>query len=457
MSDDTKRQVNNLKSSNVKIVLLLALFSVLFILPLISAVQIEMKDVYSQGETLIAKISGNFVDAPTLSNILIYREHTRIPTQFTLSKIESDYYLYAWLSNKIAGNYSLQIQDLRYKVGTQTKEDDIIKNFTITNETADFYVSPGFASVSDDFSLELINLQDNKITIDISYDNSSGIVGFFESLFGSGSGSSTQTVELSSGQTKKVNFNFDDSLNESKFTTVNLSSEKTSYSIPVYMEVNGTKKTTSNFSGKLAFEPSLFNISMATNSNTSRIIYLTNKESLSVENISIYVSDSLKPYISFSVNKLDELDGNSSQKIEFFIKAGADEENIEGQIIASYENNSEELFAYSSIFLNFIKDYIPQYNNTDNLTVIDTKTCAQLNGTICTADETCSGESVYAKDNKCCVSPATCNATQQSSTLETIGWSLVAIIVIFAAWFFLKRYRKVRTNVDLLKIAKGKN
>src|SRR3972149_2841380 len=202
-----KKQADNIKSSNVKILFLLtfSLAVLIILIQNISAVQIEMKDTYSQDETLIATITGNFVDALSSSNLFFYRDHVRVPTQFTLSKIESDYYLYALLSGKNAGNYSLQIQGVRYKVGIETKDDDVIKNFTIAENTADFYVVPGFVRTSSDFSLELTNLMDSSLEIRVTYENSSAGGGFFESLFGSGTGG-TRTVTFSAGQTKKVNF-----------------------------------------------------------------------------------------------------------------------------------------------------------------------------------------------------------------------------------------------------------
>ena len=444
-----RRQDDNKKSPNPKRFLLLT-FSLIILIQIISAVQIEMNEEYSSGETLIAKITGNFVDALGSGNIFFYRDHVRVPTQFTLSKINEDYYLYALLLNKVQGNYSLQIQDVRYKIATQVKDDDVIQNFTIKNETADFYVSPGVIRTSDDFSLELTNLRDNKIEVEITSENSSDAEGFFESLFGTAR--TTQTVELSSGQTKKVNFEFNDSLNQSTLTTINLTSQNISYYVPVYMEVNDTKKTEGT--GELTFEPSIFNVSIATNSNTSRIIYLYNNEDLPVENISIYVSENLQPYVNLSVTDIDELDENSSIKIELYFSSGENEKNLEGQVTARYENDTDELFAHSAIFLNFIEDYIPQYE--ENITVINTKTCSELNGTICNATtETCSGESVYAKDNKCCL--AQCEVKEEGgSTGKIIGWSLVALVVIFVIWFFIKKYKKISNPIDLLKVAKGK-
>jgi len=445
---------NNLKILNVKLFSLLVFsLSILIIsIQIISAVQIEMNDEYSQGETLIAKISGNFIDAIGNSNILFYRDYIRVPTQFTISKINEDYYLYAILTNKVQGNYSLQIQNVKYKVATQVKEDTIIKNFIIKNTTADFYVTPGFVKTSEDFFLELTNLLDSKIQIEIFYENSSEEEGFFESLFGTGS--STQTVELSSGQIKKINFYFNDSINESTLTTINLTTENISYSVPVFMEFNGTKKIEGT--GELTFEPLFLNVSLPTNSNTIRIIYLNNiDEDIIVKNISLYVSDNLKPYVNLSVTEIDELDENSTIRIEFNISSPENEDNLEGQITARYENNTDELFAHSAIFLSFIKDYVPKYD--ENITVIDKKTCAQLNGTICSATtETCLGESVYANDGTCCLIKCEVKEEEKSSTLKIIGWSLVALIVLFLAWFFIKKYKKVNNPIDLLKAAKGK-
>ncbi|MEK6830160.1 MAG: hypothetical protein AABY15_08655, partial [Nanoarchaeota archaeon] len=415
----------------------------------ISAVQIETKDGFSQGETLIAKISGNFVDPLGNGNILFYRGHVRVPTQFALSKINEDYYLYALLSGKTAGNYSLQIQGVKYKVATQVKDDDIIRNFTITNETADFYVAPGFLKASDNFSLELTNLKDNSIEIEVVSENSTAGGGFFSSLFGTGS--NTQTVTLSSGQTKKVNFGFAANLNESTLRTINLTTDSTSYSIPVYMEIKNVFKEIEG-TGELTFEPLLFNVSIATNSNTSRVIYLFNKKDLPVKNISLYVSEELQPYVNLSVTEVDEMDENSSMRIDLWISSGENEENFNGQITASYENasgtNSEELFTQAEIFLNFIEDYVPKYE--ENITVISTKTCSEINGTICNATtETCSGESVYAKENKCCTGACTPIA-ESSSTGKYIGWGLVGLVVIFVLWFLIKRYKKTSTAVDLL-------
>ena len=82
------------------------LIFLILIFPIISAVEFEIKSNYSQGETLIAKFSANFVDAVTVNNVIFYRGHTRTSIEPHLTKIGEEYYLYAQLSERI-DNYSL--------------------------------------------------------------------------------------------------------------------------------------------------------------------------------------------------------------------------------------------------------------------------------------------------------------------------------------------------------------
>ncbi len=452
-----KRKSDNIKFISSKGVSLLTIvFSILIVsINLTSAIEIEMNPEFSQGETLIAKISGNFVDALSASNILFYRDHVRIPMVFNVSKITDDYYLYALLSGKTAGNYSLQIKGVRYYRANKIISDDLIKNFTISGQLADFYVSPGFLKTKKDFSIEIVNLKDNNMNVEITENSSSSGTGFFESLFGAGG--SSQAAEVPPGETRKVNFGFEnltENMNESAISIISLKSENTSYFVPVYLDVNASETNNVKENGKLRFEPVYLNISISTNSNTSRIFYLYNDGEDTIKNISIAVSDSLEPYVNLSIENISKLDGNSSVKMGLLIFSGNEEDNVAGQITAEYQKNDS---SYSSetfdVYLNFIDDYVPSFE--ENGTAIDSQSCSELKGTICAQNETCSGDSAYAKDGKCCL--ASCNASEPSSSAgKIIGWSLVGLVILFLAWFFIKKYKKVSNPVDLLKASRGK-
>ena len=122
----------------MKRTILISLAFLILILPIISAVEIDMKSEFSQGETLMAKISGNFLEPIQEENIFFYRGHVRIPLEYDMAKIDDKYYVYAQLGDKGPNNYSLRIENTRYMQGVNMVEEDIIKNFVITDDLTDF-------------------------------------------------------------------------------------------------------------------------------------------------------------------------------------------------------------------------------------------------------------------------------------------------------------------------------
>ncbi|MBU2104709.1 MAG: hypothetical protein KKF67_02965 [Nanoarchaeota archaeon] len=195
-----------------KIIFLFLIF--LFLFPIISAVEFTIKDEFKQGETLLAKVSGNFVDPILKENINFYRGHVRVSIEPFVAKINDEFYIYALLP-ETANNYSIVISGAKYMNGSQLSDANITKEFVITNLTADFSVSPGFAVAENDFSLEVQNLQDSQITIEITSETISGDEEDF---------SFNDSVSLKSGEIKKIKFNLD-KITEPTFKIVKLTSK----------------------------------------------------------------------------------------------------------------------------------------------------------------------------------------------------------------------------------------
>ncbi len=421
------------------------LLMILLLFPIISAIEFNMETEFSQGETLIAKVSGNFLKPISKENIKLYRGHVRVSLDPYVAKINDDFYIYASLLGKEQNNYSLVIEDTKYYKGGQISEEDIVKNFSITNNTADFLVNPGFIITEEDFFIEVQNLKDSEITIQIKI-NFSGANsgGFFSSLFEDSIGNENNSVTLKSGEIEKINFKLGD-IKQSLFETIELSTENTKYEIPVYIIGSDVQEPKQK---SFRFEPSELSISMSTNSNTTRIIYLYNTGTESLENISLSFSDSLEKYISLSLNEIDELKENSSVRIELYVSSDDEEKQIEGQLTAEANQTT---YSYCAIFLNFIDDYEPPQENDTTPT---TKTCLELGGIICENNEECEGEEIYAKDDKCCL--GNCKEIEKTSTGKIIGWIIVITLVCFLVWFFKTKYRGTKKDINLLKIAKGK-
>ncbi len=393
------------------------------IFPIISAIEFDIKSEFKQGETLIAKVSGNFVEPILKNNIFFYRGHVRAPIEYDVTKIDNEFYIYALLP-ATQNNYSILIENAQYMEGKEVIDEDIVRNFSITDEVADFSANPGFIIAKDDFFIEVQNLQDKKISIKSNIDE--------------------DVVDLISGEIKKIYFDFDSIEEQTK--TIELSSDSLVYEIPLYVFSNKTKDRERDFK----FEPSIFDVSMSTNSETTRVVYIKNIGKETLEYITLSISDSLKPYVSFSAEEIKELKEDSDIKIEIYLSSDSEERLIEGQITAKESNGTNTIYAYSALSLNFLKDYVPLDGEVSSTSA----TCLELEGNICETDNECSGDIKYAKDGICCLGE--CKRVEEGSIGKLIGWLIVLVIIGFLYWFFKNKYRGTKKDINLLKIAKGK-
>lgn len=418
----------------------------LFLMPVIIASQIEMNSDFSQGETLIAKISGEFYDTIQEQNILLYRGHVRIPFDIDVVRLDDDYYVYAQLIGKEPNNYSLSLENVRYFKQSKLIDEPIKFNFTVNSETADFYVEPGFLVTDKDFSLEVTNLKDYEITIGKTETETGQ--SFFDILFGSSS--SEGSVVFGSYETKDIDFSIDD-INQTGLKMIILSSENTRYEIPVYVMVLGGQTLEKNDNKGLIFSPSDLSITMATNSDAKRIVYLYNNGNKTIENVNLSVSNSLEQYVILSLNNIDKIEENESVRVDLELISDETEGNVEGKIIAEYDSGEISV----DLFLEIISDYQPLDNETEE--ILDPATlslCIELGGEICSGSKVCEGESEYAKDGKCCL--GICIVKKDNPFRKVFGWLIIFAVFVFVIWFFKSRYKGQKKSVDLLKIARGK-
>ncbi len=417
------------------VILLLVL---ILVLQTVLAVEFNIKDEYNQAETLLTKISGNFIDGISKSNIYFYRGHVRVPMEYSVTKIENEYYLYALLPENSA-NYSIIVKDVRYYSGTQIIEEDIERKFFITETLADFSIDPGFIVTDVNFPIKVQNLQDAQITIAVS--------GVFKG--------GDESIDLMSGEIKDINFELGN-ISLPNLETIELSTANLNYQIPVYIfgenlycgdgtcngeencticeedcaiceeelnetEVNETDEEQIDFE----FDPEELEISMATDSTRIKTIYLTNPGDIVIEDIVLTLSTSLEDYIILSEEEIDELDAGSQIKIELEISSGMDEETIEGYIKA----NSDVISIKSDIILNFVEGYVISEEEDED------------------EDENDGGSSAQTSTSK---------SDDPDSTGKIIGWSILIIVVLGLAWFFLVKFKGTKKKVNLLDAAKSK-
>ncbi|OGJ16124.1 hypothetical protein A3K74_02740 [Candidatus Pacearchaeota archaeon RBG_13_33_26] len=434
------------------------LILMLLILPSVYAVEFSMGESFAQGETIITKVSGNFLTPVTEENIFFYRGHVRAPMEYGIGKIGGDYYIYALTVGKIPADYSISIENVRYMKGAEVTDEKITKNFSITNKTADFSVKPGFIISQNNFFLEIQNLQDKQITVDVKTETGK------RDIFISPAKTKEFSVSLKSGEIKKINFEL--GAGEPTFQTVKLYSYTTEeittntscflifgscteqsnittsfgYEVPVYIFSVIEEKPEETFK----FEPSELILSVRTNTKTPKTIFLYNAGDKELRNISLSLSDSLKPFVNISSGKIETLGNNSNFSVELSLFSSL-EKNMEGILKAETGNDTAELF----ISLEFIANYTPSTETGG------TANCAELNGTLFnTETEKCDSRYENVKDGWCCfgaVSPV-----EKSSTGKIIAVIIIVIIVGGLLWFYFAKYKKAKKPVDLLKISKGK-
>ncbi len=421
--------------------IIFVLFFILSILPLASAVQIDMKSNFSKGETLTAQVSGNFMENIQQQNIFLYEGHVRISFIPVVQKIGDKFYLYGQLSGKPAGNYSIVISGVDYTQSGEITDADITKNFTIGGSMADFSITPGFLEATGNFSINAQNLADNAITISSFFKNATQTEssGFLSSLFGGTMTSEKTSTQISPGQTKSIFFEVDDSYDNQLVYAI-LETGNTSYEVPVFVSINEIQE---NNQSALEFQPDERQVSLSTDSSTFIYLYLHNTGPQNLTNVSLSVSDSIKSYI-FLFNETADINSDSSVQIKANISSGHDENVTEGQITAMHGN----LTANFTLELNFSKSYIPS-NETSLF-----QTCAELGGKFCSGNQTCSLPAENAEDGPCCT--GSCQAVADNTSGKIFGWTLAAIIILLVIVFFVWRYIKAKRPFNLLDFARKK-
>ncbi len=400
-----------------KLILLFIFF--IFFTSLISAISIETDSEFDKGETLLAKISGNFIDSIQTNNVVFYRGHVQIPLDFDVVKQGEDFYIYALLLNKEKGNYSFEISDVRYYKGTEIIDDTIIQNFSISNNLAEFSVNPGFITTKDNFEVKLQNLQEKKITVNIETSNRI---------------SAEESVELKEGESKSVDFILDMPMSEENII---FTSENYSYEFKAFI-IKSEEKIEKDYD--IDFETKVVDISMATESDGKRVIYLKNTGKDEIEKVNLSISSILEPYVTLSIYSIKDFKVNKSEKIEIFIISDIEEAVFEGEIIAYAQIENQTLKDSATIIIEFMKDFVPTEEYTEDTPSTDK--CSDVGGEICSGNQECGGEIFYASDGVCCL--GSCQDVETSSIKKWVGWTLIIVLVLGVYWFYKKKYKKAK-------------
>ncbi len=380
----------------------------IFSLQIVSSLKLEMKDNFQPGETLLASLEGNFLSQINPEDIYFYSGRVQIPIVFDISRINEKYYLYALLPDK-ERNYTFIIKNLHYFENSQEKREDFQKTFSVSGNTTEFSVYPGFVITKENFT---ITVESKNQALDIT----AKIL------------NQTQTERISMGKSKKLQF----SVRTENFTLTSLlvSSAGSSYEITAAILSSSTTSKinqTVNIaeSDKFSFTRSDYNFSVKTDSQSQFKIYLKNVGESEINRINLRISDSLKDIISVD-KKTINLSEAESKEIILFISSDSSGTFL-GKIIAE----NAELSASSDIIVYSSEDVIVIPEPTERIV------CSDYGGIICSVNQQCSTKEKDTLDGKCCT-----GLCGEKKSYWGIIIGIILILAVAAGIFFLYKRQK---------------
>ncbi len=402
--------------------LILFLIITLIIPNFISGVDIKLnKQEYFQKQTLLAEISGNFLDGLDIKNIGLYEEngYKEIPSVSELIKYQNKYFYYATLPNS-PGNYSIQIKDTRYYEATTITNKTFTKSFLVSSSNTSYLsVFPGAIVTKSDITLSLIAYGPIKnYNID------------FESY--------SESFELGEGLEKQIKIPIN-IINQSSLYELKIDD----YLIPVivYAEQTNNSKENNTITLEEGYEldfPSDFSLTLIKDQPYSFTFYIKNIGEKDIDLLEISKTSNLKSIDIFPKEFNDFL---INEKITIGINISTNKE-VQGNITLLFEDNNIDIPISIELTSN-----PAQVNLSQDDIIEKSKTCSGLGGKPCNKEnnEVCRGIETFAQDTpdgSCCI--GVCEKEEKSSSWI---WGLIILILVIVIFIYLyKNAKKVKDS-----------
>ncbi len=380
-----------------KRVLCIALFLVLSF-SFVSAISTDLKSTYEPGETVITKLSGSILQTLTLDQIKIKRDNVEVPVEYGINKLQDDYYLW-FIAPKIISNYTLLIKDLSTTLNGNPTTLDFMQNFSAEGNLSSYSIQPGAISTKKDFQIELILNEDTPKSIDISFPVPTQLT-------------------LNPGK-NTVYFSIAEQVGK---ILTNIQIGK--YSVPAYIIGNSSPEVQIE-TQPIKFTPRAIESILLLNEKPHFTFQIINSGIAKYTGLSLNYNKSLfqiTPDSSFYLEKGEIINFNLTVK---------EKRNVNEKISLVYPNYT----TFIEVKIDFVNE--TAYQNKTSLNQIKTTLfkCAELSGTICEADEICSGELVSSIDGLCCTKE--CNKESKPS-YKWYGYAILGVLILIVAFIYIK-------------------
>ncbi|MFH1307931.1 MAG: hypothetical protein ABIH72_03695 [archaeon] len=395
----------------------------LLLLPLVSAISTDIKEVYEPGETLITIIEGNFIDPITISDISFISARKSVPMIYDLGKFRDKYYLYSLLPYE-EKNYTLVIRDAHYfELGE--RQEDININFSVKGNLTKFQVSPGFIITDKSFKISIESISESvQATVD------------FED--------SSKSVSVPLGQKKEVELSVEGLENETE-TFVKVSANGQSYEVPVIIFAQGGINN-QNYE-KFIFSTGEISMSILINQQNETNLSLINIGDLPISNISLIADKELENVLTIQPEQISYLDVDEEKEIKLIFSSLE-----EGYYIGNLQAIAGNLTTSLSLNIYFTKNEStilppppPPNNNSDG--------CYDLGGYICAENQECDGSLLLSSDGECCI--GICK--DKKSYTSTIVAIILILVVVGIIGFSVYKSKKGKPKSSRQLIEKSQS
>jgi len=390
----------------------------LFLIPSVFAIEINLKENYHPGETLIVEITGNFLDNLKAEDMLFYSGRLYTPLIYDLGKVKDKYYLYALLPDK-QRNYTLIIKNAHYTEAGQEKIEDLEFDFSVSGNLSLFTVNPGFIITDRDFNIKVNAIKTISLTTEFL--------------------SASSEIEIPIEMTKTIKFSIS-GINKFTVTFLSLKAENTEYKIPIVIFPTETSEI--SLSNNLRFSTNNFNFTVLEKEDFEFPITLINTGQKNITDISINTSIDI---IKIKPENIPVLEGGNSTEVIVTINSGK-EESINAVITAFSGNLSSEIFL--SITTTKNKEEFQEF--IEEAEILEQNSCSDLQGYFCEDDEECTRNTSLAIDGLCCTGE--CKKTSTAGTGKIIALTVIIIFLAIIVFFVFKKLRaRGQTDKEILK------
>tara|TARA_Y100000310_G_scaffold342955_1_gene448443 strand:- start:416 stop:1651 length:1236 start_codon:yes stop_codon:yes gene_type:complete len=386
----------------------LGFFVVMLLIPGVYSISTDLRETYQPGETMITEIKGNFLEPLTAENVEFRRGHVVVPFEYDLGRLSDKYFLWAIMPRK-ENNYSLVLKDVVTTVEGRVEEIDYEQNFSTVGELVDYSVKPGFKLVQESFTIEVELNEDVSREIELGFQ--------YEWRYNLKPGKNLLPFDLT----------------EVKRTELyNLLIGK--YTLPVYVLKKEDVRNLVSLP-KLRFNPRIIESVVLVGGEPEFYPFQIINSGEEGVDLSFEFDEEL-----FLLDWEDDFQLGVGEIADFNLSLKGD---LEGEFNESIYVRTGEHRINLPIIIRFTEDKdevsTPYLEGDLNE---DLYYCSELDGTVCSADESCDKDGISSLDGACCL--GTC-VEKEGGSLAWIGW-LIGAIVLIGGLIVWAKYRKSKVG-----------